>query len=132
MRYVLLPAKKRHFSAKLLWIVAWYVGLTLLLNHVVRRIDAAVPFLWGLAILQVFMYLYIFSLSYIRLRECRSKVAVSVGFLAILGRVNDYELLIIPGLVLAALIISARQILPEPVAEAEPPSEPETALIEKD
>jgi len=120
LQSIVLPAKKRHFAVKLLWIVAWYVGLTILLNHVVRRMDAASPFLWGLAILQVYMYFYIFTLSYVRLRECSSKVAWSVGFLAVLGRVNDYELLIIPAVVLTALIISGVQRLPEPLAEAEP------------
>lgn len=117
----MLPAHKRFFASKLLWIVAWYVGISLLLSHFVRGHDPAAPFLWGLSILRVFLYLYIFIFSWYRMVDCRSWLCWLAIPIAVLGRINDYELVAIPSVAVIALIISAGQKPPElPPAAVEP------------
>lgn len=117
MQEILLPAKKRHFAAKLLWVVAWYIAISLLINAVHK--DASTVFKVSLTLLAFFLYLYIFALCGVRASESRRGISLFIIFLGILGRVNDYELIIIPIVVLATLIISAKQRLPEPIPEAE-------------
>lgn len=62
-------------------------------------------------IVQFGLYFYIFGLSEARASQCGLKRIVGVilfTVLAILGRVNDWELLIIPAVVATMLFVSAR------------------------
>ena len=81
-----------------------YLGTSLLLNAI--RKDAAAVFLWGLAVTQLLLYFHIFWLAAARARECGYRVFWLAGILAIVGRVNDFEVFVIPAVVLTSLVLS--------------------------
>ena len=100
-----LRTEKTYFISQMLLTVGTYLGLTLLLNAV-RGGDASVVFLWAFVIPQLLLYLYIFCLAAARASKCGYRVSWLVGFLAILGRVNNFEVFVIPAVVLASLVVS--------------------------
>ncbi len=103
-----LMLKRNAFMFNILLIVMGYVGITLWLNAI--RASASLWFVWVLIIIQFTLYCLIFSTSYLRFRECGHKKIWMIPFfiLTILGRVENWELVIIPLLVVSMLAISAR------------------------
>lgn len=103
-----LKTKRISFFVNILFIVFGYIGVTIWLNAI--RATAQIWFVWVLIIVQFILYFAIFSTSYMRFKDCGHKRFGIVPFiiLAILGRVNNWELLIIPLLVISMLIISAK------------------------
>lgn len=104
----LLRTKKISFFINITLIVLSYVGITVWLNNV--RTTGQLWFVWVLIIIQLILYFAIFSTSYLRFKECGYKRFGSILFvvLALIGRINDWEFLIIPLLVVTMLIISAK------------------------
>lgn len=102
-------AERRIFFGKIISIVIGYAGITFWLNAI--RATWPIWFVWVLIIVQLILYFSIFVSSYNR----ASAIGLNktLGFiifvaLAVLGRVNDWELLIIPLLVVIMLIFSAK------------------------
>ena len=103
--------KRNWFVFRILSILIGYICITLWLNNI--RATASLWFVWTLIIIQFILYFLIFSVSYLRSTECG--LNKNFGFilfvvLAFLGRVNDWELLIIPLLVIIMLIFSTRNL----------------------
>lgn len=101
--------ERNSFIFRIFAIVVSYMAMTLWLNAI--RADASLWFLWVLIVIQFLLYCSIFSSCYTRsvvvgLNKNLGLVVFSA--LAILGRVNDWELLIIPLLVIIMLILSAK------------------------
>jgi hypothetical protein len=105
----ILKAERSLFLGKIISIFIGYVGITLWLNAI--RATAWLWFVWVLIVIQFLLYFLIFFLSYTR--------ALVIGFnkklgfiffviLAVLGRVNNWELFIIPLLLVVMFIFSAK------------------------
>lgn len=120
MQGIVVRWKRNHFRVNIVLTVAAYIGITLLLNSV--RKEAAAVFVWGLIVPQLLLYLYIFALAAGRSSECGLKLFWLFGVLAVLGRVNDFEILVIPIAVVTALIISEikKPATPSPLVEQSP------------
>ncbi len=103
-----LRMKKTEFIVNMLFVLISYIGITLWLNAI--RAVANLWFVWVLIIIQFVLYCLIFSTSYQRFKACGYKRFGIIPFivLAILGRVENWEIVIIPLLVVSMLIISAR------------------------
>ena len=86
-----------------------YTGISYWLNAI--RADAELWFVWLLIIVQFTLYFSIFILSYWRAMlfglNKNLNLIIFVA-LAILGRINNWELVVIPLTVIGMLIISAR------------------------
>ena len=100
--------KKTEFIVNMLFVLIGYIAITLWLNAI--RATANLWFVWVLIIVQFTLYCLIFSVSYQRFKAGGYKRFGIIPFiiLAILGRVENWELVIIPLLVITMLIISAR------------------------
>lgn len=99
--------ERRLFAGKIITAVLAYVGISLWLDSI--RATMPLWLLWVMIIIQFSLYFSIFITSYRRSRErgLNQKIAyVLFVALAILGRVNDWELLIIPAIVVVMLIVS--------------------------
>jgi len=103
-----LKMKRSEFLLKILFIVAGYTGISLWLNAI--RATASLWFVWLLIIIQLILYFSIFTVSYLRAKECGFKRFSFIVFLilSVLGRVENWELVIIPALPVIMLVISAR------------------------
>ncbi|NMB56682.1 hypothetical protein GYA19_01940 [Candidatus Beckwithbacteria bacterium] len=103
-----LKTKRDAFMVKILFIIAGYTGITLGLNAI--RATAPLWFVWLLIIIQLILYFSIFTVSYLRAKECGFKrfSFVILLILSVLGRVENWELVIIPVLLVIMLVISAR------------------------
>ena len=104
-----LKINRNAFIFRIIAVAVGYVGITFWLNSI--RATASLWFVWVLIIIQFALYFSIFITSYRRAIICGFNK--SIGFivfvaLAILGRVNDWEIIIIPLTLIAMLIISAR------------------------
>jgi len=109
IKYIILRQEKRLFVFKLLSSVVGYIGITLWLNAI--RTTTPIWFVWALIIIQFALYFSIFIVSNQRtiVFDLNKNISIILfTVLAILGRVNDWELIIIPLLVLIMLIISAK------------------------
>jgi hypothetical protein len=105
----ILKLERNSFAIGIIINVVAYSLITLWLNSI--RTTAALWFVWVLIIIQIILYVLIFVKSYNRSRVFGLKAAPGVTLFTILfwlGRVNDWELLIIPLLVVIMLILSAR------------------------
>jgi len=108
----ILKTEKRLFVFKILIITAGYTVITLWLNAI--RQKAPPWFVWLLIIIQLTLYFLIFFVSYLRANVCGLNKNLSLILfttLAVLGRIIylfDWELLIIPILVISMLWISAK------------------------
>lgn len=103
----ILKQEKEVFATKLLLNVLVYVGITLWLNAI--RTTAQIWFVWVLAIIQLILYFSMFIISYQRSKvfSLNRKISIMIFFIfAMLGRVNDWDLLIIPLLIIIMLILS--------------------------
>jgi hypothetical protein len=97
------------FRGKIISTLIGYIGITLWLNAI--RATASLWFVWVLIVIQFLLYSSIFSFSYTR----ASVIGLNKSFgflffvtLAILGRVNNWELFIIPLLLVVMFIFSAK------------------------
>ncbi len=103
-----LRTEKTMFAILILSILIGYIGITIWLNAV--RVTAPIWLAWALAIVQFILYCLIFSFSYLRSKVCGLKRFSFIIFsiLLVLGRINDWELLVIPMLIITMLIVSAK------------------------
>lgn len=110
----ILKMENRLFWAKLLVASIGYLLITSWLNSI--RVTASLWFVWVLIIIQFALYFSIFISSYGRSKALglnKNFAFIIFVILAILGRVNNWELLIIPILVVIMLVSSARNKLPK-------------------
>ena len=104
-----LKIENRLFLGKLLGSVIGYALITLWLNSI--RATASLWIVWALIIVQFSLYSPIFITSCQRSRVfgLNNNLALVISIaLAVLGRVNDWELVVIPLLVIVMLIFSVR------------------------
>lgn len=104
-----LKMERNSFFVRIITSALGYAGITYWLNAI--RADAALWFVWVLIIVQFALYFSIFIVGY--RRAIASGFNKNISFiifvaLAVLGRVNDWELVIIPLTVITMLIVSAR------------------------
>lgn len=86
-----------------------YTGITFWLNAI--RATAPLWFVWVLIIVQFALYFSIFISSYRRAIVCGLNKNISLIIftaLAVLGRVNDWEILVIPLAIIVILIFSMK------------------------
>jgi uncharacterized membrane protein YhaH (DUF805 family) len=105
----ILKSKNRSFIVAILTVTIVYFLLTVFLNSI--RAHANIVLLWFLIIIQFIFYFSIFVFCYERMKDMGRKTPILyllVFVLAILGRVNDWEVLIIPLLVLVMIVLSCR------------------------
>ena len=102
-----LRAEKNAFIFWFFLALVGYVGTTLWLNAI--RQHAALWFVWVLIVLQLLFYFSIFVACLRRARQCGYQYAFWVFLvLAIASRVNNWELVLIPGMAVTMLILSER------------------------
>ena len=99
-----LKIENRMFWAKILGSSVGYLLITLWLNSI--RATASLWFVWVLIIIQFALYFAIFISSYQRSKIFglnKNLALVLFTILAVLGRVNDWELVVIPLLIVIML-----------------------------
>ncbi len=102
-----LKQERSLFAFCILVIVVGYTGITFWLNAI--RVTSSLWFVWVLIVIQFSLYFSIFIVNYQRSKVCGLNKYLGIIIfttLAILGRVNNWELLIIPLLVVIMLIFS--------------------------
>lgn len=105
----IFKVEHRLFLGKLLGSTLGYTLITFWLNSI--RATAPLWFVWTLIIVQFSLYFLIFFTSYQRTKGFgfnNNLAFVLFVVLAVLGRVNDWELLIIPFVVLIMFVLSLR------------------------
>jgi len=105
--FEILKLENRMFWMKILSSSIGYWLVTLWLNSI--RTNASLLFVWILIIMQFALYFLIFITSYHRSKVyglSKNNARNLFIVLAFLGRINDWELLIIPLLVIIMLILS--------------------------
>ena len=103
-----LKIERKLFAGRLLGSAVGYLLITLLLNSI--RATASLWVVWPLIIIQFTLYFAIFITSYSRSKALSINAVLSLivfTALAVLGRVNDWELVVLPVTVVAMLILSA-------------------------
>lgn len=113
IKKIILEDQNRNFIISIIATLIGYVGITFWLNAI--RADATRWFVWVLIIIQLLLYFNIFFTGYKRSKECGLKYFGFILFLvlAILGRVENWELIIIPALIIIMIIISLRYLKTE-------------------
>lgn len=109
VKNIILKSERRLFFIRILGFAVGYALITMWLNRI--RIAASPWLVWTLIIVQFTLYFSIFVAGYRRFVTCGFNEALGVVFftaLAILGRVNDWELVIIPLVVFVMLVVSVR------------------------
>jgi len=102
-----LRTEKNIFIFKLFLVLAAYVGMTLWLNAI-RQI-AAIWFVWVLIALQLFLFISIFVACAMRAKQCGYRyVWLILVLVACASRVDNWELMLIPIMAVAMLILSER------------------------
>ena len=104
-----IKMERNSFFVRIIAATIAYAGITYWLNAI--RADAQLWFVWLLIIVQFALYFSIFIAGY--RRAIVSGFNKNISFiifvaLAVLGRVNDWELVVIPLTVIVMLIVSAR------------------------
>lgn len=102
----LLRIERRVFAGKLLVGTFGYVGVTLWFNAV--RQTAAISLVWVLIALQLACFFVIFVVCWRRAQQCGFRHTWLMIVPLILSRINDWELVILPALMVIMLILSAR------------------------
>jgi hypothetical protein len=100
-----LRAEKNMFIFRLLITVASYTGITMWLNAI--RQSTSEGILWLLIGVQLFLFLTIFVVSSLRMRQCQTP-SWWLWLPLILSRINDWEVVAIPATIIATLIISEK------------------------
>ena len=106
---ITLKAERNWFRAKLIGYSVGYLVITILLNNI--RENASSWLIWPLIIIQFVLYFSIFVSSYQRSKSLGFNRGLSLTIFIILaaaGRVNDWELLIIPLLIIVMLTVSTK------------------------
>lgn len=101
--------ERNSFAFRLIFATIVYAGITFWLNAI--RASAPLWLVWFLIIVQFALYFSIFISSYRRAKVCGLNKNISICIfttLAILGRVNDWEIVIIPLTIIIMLIFSMR------------------------
>ena len=107
IKRVVLRAEKTAFIFRLFLVLAGYVGITLWLNAI--RNNSAIWFVWILIALQLFLFISIFVVCFMRTQQCGHRHAFWLFLvLAIASRVNDWELVLIPAMAVTMLVLSER------------------------
>lgn len=104
-----LKLERNGFAVRIIITAIGYVGITFWLNAI--RATAPLWFVWVLIIVQFALYFSIFITSYRRAITCGLNKNISIiifTVLAILGRVNDWEIAIIPLTIIIMLIFSTK------------------------
>jgi hypothetical protein len=104
-----LKIENRIFFARILGSAIGYALITMWLNSI--RTTASLWFVWILIIIQFSLYFWIFVNSYRRSKVLglnKNLAWIVFSILAVLGRVNNWELLVIPLLIVVMIIFSAR------------------------
>jgi hypothetical protein len=104
----LLKMENRMFWGSILGSSIGYLLITLWLNSI--RATASLWFVWVLIIIQFALYFSIFIAGYRRSVVCglnKTLGLITFTALAILGRINDWELAIIPLVAIIMFIVSA-------------------------
>ncbi len=104
-----LKLERNSFAVSIIVTVIGYTGITFWLNAI--RATAPLWFVWVLIIVQFALYFSIFISSYRRAIVCGFNKNISLIIftaLAILGRVNDWEILVIPLTIIVMLIFSIK------------------------
>jgi hypothetical protein len=102
-----LKFERSNFIVNLIFVVLGYVGVTFWLNLV--RANASMWIVWILIIIQFLLYFKFFIICYKRYSDC----GLSLGYpifiiLCILGRVNNYEVIIVPLVATFMIFISMK------------------------
>jgi hypothetical protein len=108
-----LKLENRMFWARIIGSALGYLVITLILNSI--RATAPLWVVWTLIVIQFALYFAIFISGYTRSKALGlNKTLAFVAFviLAVLGRVNDWEVVVIPLAVIAMLIWSATKKVP--------------------
>ncbi len=104
-----LNLERNSFAVRIIATALGYTGITFWLNAI--RATASLWFVWILIIVQFAFYFSIFITSNRRAIVCGLNknigIIIFIAF-AILGRVNDWELVIIPLMVVIMLIVSMK------------------------
>lgn len=98
-----LRAEKNMFIFRLVITVVSYAGMTIWLNAI--RQSAPVWLLWLLIGVQMFLFLTIFVISSLRMRQCRMP-SWWLWVPLILSRINNWEIVAIPTTIIVTLILS--------------------------
>ena len=98
-----LRTEKNILIFRLLITVGGYVGITLWLNAI--RQTASAWCVWFLIGIQIFLFLTIFVVCSLRLRQC-GKHAWWLWLPLILSRVSNWEVVVIPVTMIVTLILS--------------------------
>lgn len=104
-----LKIERNSFFVRIIAAAVGYAGITYWLNAI--RADAPLWFVWLLIIVQFALYFSIFISSYRRAIICgfsKNLSFIIFAALAVLGRVNDWELVVIPLIIIVMLVVSAR------------------------
>lgn len=109
LKNIVLKQDRNIFFFQILLRVAGYIGFTLWLNSI--RTTAPMWIVWILIFIQFAFYFSIFIISHQYSKICGlNKTFSYILFitLAILGRVNDWELFIIPSLVITMIFCAIK------------------------
>jgi hypothetical protein len=101
-----LKIERTSFFVNIFLIIGGYIGVTFWLNAI--RAAASLWFVWVLIGIQFILYCSFFATSYGYSRKCGvGGIGVILFiFLAILGRVENWELVIIPLTILGMILLS--------------------------
>ena len=108
VRTQILKTERRTYIAKIFLTVFVYIGLSILLNSI--RATAPIALVWVLIALQFLFYFLIFSVSYTRAKVYGLPNYGLVLFivLCVLGRINNWEIAVIPLLVVVMIVLGMR------------------------
>jgi phosphoglycerol transferase MdoB-like AlkP superfamily enzyme len=106
---VVLRQENRQFVINLIILSVGYLIITLWLNSI--RVSAPIWFVWVLIAVQLILYASIFYTSFQRAKTMGlggTVAAMTFTALALIGRINDWEIVVIPLVVIAMIVFSAR------------------------
>jgi len=99
----ILRGEKNFFTFRVILTVVGYIGITFWLNAI--RQTAAIWFVWLLIGIQFFLFLTIFVVCSLRLRQC-CKQTWWLWLPLILSRIENWEVVAIPATIIVTLILS--------------------------
>jgi len=102
---------KKIFAGSILTILVGYAGVSFWLNAI--RATASLWFVWVLIAVQLVLYFFIFYNSYKRSKVLGLNSGLALVLfvvLAIMGRVENWELVIIPMIVIVMLVLSSSSL----------------------
>lgn len=101
----ILRAEKNIFMLRVAVAAGSYLGISLWLNAIRQTVSAWV--LWLLVGLQLFLFLTIFVICSLRMRQCQ-KPRWWLWFPLLLSRINNWEVVAIPATIIVTLVLSER------------------------